>query len=61
MKQDKAVKRPADFIGALHSKMETKGRVHLAATTVNDDVLTVELQDQERQFWKRQQSYSKAM
>lgn len=39
-------------------------KVHSAMTMVRDDVLTVglvELQDQERQFWERQQSYSKAM
>lgn len=43
MKQDKAMKRPADFLGTLHSKMEMKGQVHLATATVRDDVLTVGL------------------
>lgn len=59
MEQDKAMKRPADFRDALHCKMEIEGWVHLATTVVRDDVLTVgliELQDQERQFWERQQS-----
>lgn len=50
MKQDKAMKRPTDFLDALHSKMETKGLASSETTMVRDDVFTVglvELQDKE--------------
>lgn len=43
MKQDKAMRRPADFLDALHTKMEMKGQIQLATTMVRDDVLTVGL------------------
>lgn len=50
VKQDKAMKRPTDFLDALHSKIETKGLACSETTMVRDDVFTVglvELQDQE--------------
>lgn len=55
VKWDKAMKRPTDFLDALHSKMEMKGIVCLETTMVRDDVLTVglvKLQDQELIFGK---------
>lgn len=42
-KQDQDMKRPTDFLGALHSKMEMKGLVCLETTTVIGDVLAIGL------------------